>query len=188
MSLQCASTPLPGVLCFTPRVFEDARGFFKELLHAEKYRAYGVPRAMVQSNLSRSQCGTLRGLHWQLRRPQAKLVMALRGTIWDIAVDVRRGSPTYGRWYGEELSETNHRQLYIPAGFAHGFHVLSETADVLYYCDDYYAPEDECGIAWNDPGLGVDWRLAGEPVLSPRDRGLPPLAELNPERLPVYAP
>ncbi len=189
MSLDCVETPLPGVKIFTPRVFADARGFFQELLNAEKYRAHGVPGLAAQSNMSRSSRGTIRALHYQLRNPQAKLVMVLAGEILDVAVDVRRGSPSFGRWHAEILSSENHRQMYVPEGFAHGFQVLSDSADVLYFCSRPYTPGDEYGIIWDDPGIGLPWRTdAGPPLLSEKDTRNPTLASAPRDHLPVFAP
>ncbi len=171
------STALPGVLIITPRVFADSRGFFFESYHLEKYRAHGIESVFVQDNHSMSVRGTVRGLHFQLPpAAQAKLVRAVRGTIWDVAVDIRRGSPTFGQWVGAELSAENHRQIYIPVGFAHGFCVLSDEAEVLYKASHFYDPTRERSIAWNDPDLGITWPVA-EPLLSPRDRAAGSLAD-----------
>ena len=177
--MEIRQTTLPGVVVIEPRVFGDARGYFKETWQAGRYAAAGVDAAFVQDNLSRSRRGTLRGLHFQLRHPQGKLVQVFRGEVFDAAVDVRRGSPTFGRWEGTLLSETNHRQLYIPPGFAHGFYVLSETADLFYKCTNTYYPEDERTLLWNDPAVGIEWPLDGEPILSEKDRRGTPLAELE---------
>ncbi|HUG89410.1 MAG TPA: dTDP-4-dehydrorhamnose 3,5-epimerase [Planctomycetaceae bacterium] len=177
--MQIHKTALPGVLVFEPRVFGDARGYFKETWHRERYESAGVPGRFVQDNFSRSRQGTLRGLHFQRRHPQGKLVQVFRGEVFDVAVDVRRGSETFGRWDGIVLSETNHRQLYIPPGFAHGFCVLSETADVFYKCTAQYHPDDERTLLWNDPAVAIEWPLAGEPVLSEKDRRGTPLADLE---------
>ncbi|MBW3542828.1 MAG: dTDP-4-dehydrorhamnose 3,5-epimerase [Planctomycetes bacterium] len=177
--MQVRATDLPEVLMIEPRVFADERGFFKETWHRERYAAAGVPAEFVQDNVSRSVRGTLRGLHFQLGRPQGKLVMALRGEVFDVAVDVRRGSPRFGRWTAVVLSEFNHRQVYVPPGFAHGFCVLSETADVLYKCTDYYAAAEERTLLWNDPAVGVKWPFSGEPLLSEKDRRGSALAELE---------
>jgi len=179
------TTDLPGVLLIEPKVFGDHRGFFLETFQQERYRRAGIALPFVQDNHSRSRRGVLRGLHFQLRHPQGKLVQVMRGAVFDVAVDIRRGSPTFGRWFGAELSDENHRQLYIPPGFAHGFCVLSETADFLYKCTDYYHPEDEDGISWQDPAIGIDWPIT-DPLLSERDRNLPLLADMEPDRLPVY--
>jgi dTDP-4-dehydrorhamnose 3,5-epimerase len=173
---------LPGLLLFEPRVFEDARGAFMEAYHAERYREHGLDAPFVQDNLSRSQRGVVRGLHFQRRHPQGKLISVVRGAVYDVAVDLRSGSTTFGQHVGVELSDANRRQLWVPPGFAHGFCALS-TADVLYKCTDVYHPEDEGGLLWNDPALGIDWPVA-EPVLSERDLRHPRLADLSPEQLP----
>lgn len=188
MALRCMETPLPGVRLFAPDVFRDSRGFFMEVFHERKYAALGLEGRMVQVNLSRSAKGILRGLHYQLHHPQAKLLGVLQGAIYDVAVDIRRGSPTFGRWFGTMLEAEQRRQMFVPAGFAHGFCVMSDTAEVLYQCSDYYAPEDERGIAWDDPAIGIAWPLEGPPVLSDRDRRHPRLAEADPGALPVYQP
>ena len=172
-------TALPGVLLVEPKVFEDSRGFFKETFQQQRYNNHVAPLRFVQDNLSRSQKGTLRGLHFQLKHAQAKLVQVFRGAILDVAVDVRQDSPHFGQWVGVELSEHNHRQLYVPPGFAHGFSVLSEIADVFYKCTDLYHPEHERTLLWNDPDVGVDWQLDGEPVLSDKDKVGTPLSRLE---------
>ena len=179
-------TTLPGVLVIEPRVFGDARGFFLERYHADRYTQAGISAPFVQDNHSRSARGTLRGLHFQKRSPQGKLVEAARGRIWDVVVDLRRDSPAFGHWEGHFLSDETHRQLYVPPGFAHGFCVLSETADVLYKCTDVYRPDDEGGVAWNDPALGIEWP-ATRPLLSDKDRALRPLSDLGPADLPDVA-
>ena len=177
-------TSLPGLLIIEPTVYGDERGFFLERFHAERYReALGMEVMFVQDNHSRSQHGTLRGLHFQVRHPQGKLVECARGAVYDVVVDVRPDSPTFGQWHGVELSDANHRQLWIPPGFAHGFCVLSDEADFLYKCTEVYHPEDEGGIAWDDPALGIGWPLE-DPILSDKDRGLPRLEELTPADLP----
>ena len=175
------TTGIEGLRVFEPRVFEDERGFFLEVHHAERYADLGV--TFVQDNLSRSKEGVVRGLHFQRRHPQGKLVHVVRGAVWDVAVDLRPGSPTFGEHFGLELSDVNHRQLWVPSGFAHGFAVLSDWADVLYKCTDVYHPNDEGGLLWNDPALGIDWPVAA-PTLSERDRQHPTLAALGPEDLP----
>jgi dTDP-4-dehydrorhamnose 3,5-epimerase len=177
-------TELPGVILVEPDVHRDPRGFFLETYHAVKYRAGGIELPFVQDNHSRSVANTLRGLHVQSRRPQGKLVRALNGEIFDVAVDVRRGSPTFGRWVGTTLSAGSFRQLYVPPGFAHGFCVTSEAADVAYKCTEPYDPEDEFTIAWNDPDLAIRWPVR-EPVLSPRDGAAPRLANVA-GRLPSF--
>jgi len=181
------ATELPGLVVIEPTVHRDARGWFLESWRESRYREHGIDVGFVQDNHSRSQRGTLRGLHAQLApRAQAKLVRCVSGAIFDVAVDIRRGSPTYGGWAGFELSAENFRQLYIPAGFAHGFCVLSETAEVEYKCSEVYAPEHEIAIAWNDPRIGVRWPVQ-DPVLSPRDREALPLADWARQgRLPPY--
>lgn len=168
---------IPDVVFIEPDVLRDARGFFLETYHVEKYRAGGVAGPFVQDNHSRSVAGTLRGLHFQRRRPQGKLVRVIEGEIFDVAVDVRPGSPTFGRWVGMTLTADNFKQCYIPPGFAHGFCVVSPAAQVEYKCTELYDPTDEVGIAWNDPAIGITWPVA-EPILSERDRHLPTLAEV----------
>jgi dTDP-4-dehydrorhamnose 3,5-epimerase len=181
------ATELAGVLLIEPTVHRDARGFFLETWHEARYREHGVDVHFVQDNHSRSTHGTLRGLHAQLgAHPQAKLVRCVAGEIFDVAVDVRVGSPTFGRWVGERLSADNFRQLYLPVGFAHGFCVTSETAEVEYKCSAPYAPQDEIAVAWNDPAVGIRWPVA-EPRLSSRDAAAPRLAALAREsRLPAW--
>ena len=174
-------TGLAGVVIVEPDVFRDARGFFLETFHEAKYRAGGIPYSFVQDNQSRSQRGTLRGLHAQLKRPQGKLVRALRGEIWDVAVDARPDSPTFGKWTAATLSEENFRQLFVPPGYLHGFCVLSETAEVEYKCTAPYEHKDEIGVRWDDPGVGIAWPLQA-PLLSAKDAALPTLLELR-ERL-----
>jgi dTDP-4-dehydrorhamnose 3,5-epimerase len=176
-------TAIPGVLAIEPRVFRDARGFFLETFNRERYAQAGVDVPCVQVNQSRSSRGVLRGLHYQLRRPQAKLVWAARGEILDVAADIRRGSPTFGRWVAVVLSEENNRQLFVPAGCAHGFYTLSATADVIYACSDLYDPDDDRGVRYDDPELAVGWP-PGERTLSAKDLALPPLADAE---LPVWA-
>ena len=171
-------TEIPGVVVIEPDVFKDARGFFLETFHEKKYREGGVPWSFVQDNHSRSVRRTLRGLHAQRSRPQGKLVRALSGEIWDVAVDLRPGSSTFGRWVSATLSGENFRQIFVPPGFAHGFCVLSETAEVEYKCTDFYDRGDEIGVRWDDPDLAIRWPLA-DPLLSAKDAALPTLAELN---------
>ncbi len=176
-------TKLDGVLIIEPRVFEDPRGFFMETYHAQRYRESGVGVTFVQDNLSYSSEGTLRGLHYQLPHAQAKLVQALKGEVFDVAVDIRRGSPTFGQWEGVMLSAENRRQLFIPEGFAHGFCVVSKDAIFHYKCSDIYAPEAEGGVAWDDPELGIEWPVE-KPLVSEKDRGYLPLNEIDVGRLP----
>jgi dTDP-4-dehydrorhamnose 3,5-epimerase len=170
--MKIVATRIPDVLIIEPRVFGDARGFFFESFNEQAFRvATGLDVAFVQDNHSRSAQGVLRGLHYQIEQPQGKLVRVVRGAVFDVAVDLRRVSPTFGQWVGVELSEENHRQLWVPAGFGHGFLTLSETADFLYKTTDYYAPAFERCIAWNDPALGIDWPLSGiTALLSQKDQ------------------
>lgn len=182
-------TALPGVVILEPKLFGDDRGFFMETYSARVLAELGIRAQFVQDNHSRSRQGVLRGLHYQLNRPQAKLARVIHGEVFDVAVDVRRGSPAFGQWVGEILSARNKRMIYIPEGFAHGFLVLSESAEFLYKCSDYYAPEEERGVIWNDPRIGVRWPLAQpEPLLSNKDRVYPALAQMPASDLPVYQP
>ena len=173
------ATPIPDVLIIEPAVFRDRRGFFLESWHEGRYAAAGLRATFVQDNHSRSARGVLRGLHYQTGQPQGKLVRVATGEVFDVAVDLRRSSPTFGRWVGEFLSGTTHRQLWIPAGFAHGFYVVSETADLLYKCTAPYVPEREHTLRWDDPELGIEWPLDGAtPLLSEKDAAGRPLREL----------
>ena len=178
--MKLVRTKLPGCVVIEPAVFGDERGFFYEGWNAARFAEHGLPTQFVQHNVSRSQKGVLRGLHYQMVKPQGKLVRVTQGAVFDVAVDVRRGSTTFGRWVGVELTADNQRQLWLPAGMAHGFVVLSESADFLYKATDYYAPEHERCIAWNDTDIGIDWPLAAhgiiEPLLSAKDRAGVPLA------------
>jgi dTDP-4-dehydrorhamnose 3,5-epimerase len=176
---------IPGVVIIEPDVYSDPRGFFLETYHADKYRAAGIPGPFVQDNHSRSVRGTLRGLHLQLRHPQGKLVRVIEGEIFDVAVDVRRGSPTFGQWMGVTLSAENFRQCYVPPGFAHGFAVVSPVAQVEYKCTDLYDPKSEIGIAWNDPAIGINWPITN-PLLSDRDTRHQPLSSVI-DQLPAFA-
>ena len=179
-------TSLPGVLVFEPQVFGDARGFFLETYSARKFAEMGVESTFVQDNHSLSSRNTLRGLHFQLKNPQAKLCRVVRGAVLDVSVDIRVGSPHFGRHVAVELSAENQRLILVPRGFAHSFLVLSEQAEFLYKCDDFYAPGDEYSIAWHDPALGIEWNLTGEPHLSPKDASAPLLAEFAPHDLPRF--
>jgi dTDP-4-dehydrorhamnose 3,5-epimerase len=170
-------TRIPEVILVEPDVFRDDRGYFFETHHQKKYAAGGIPEVFVQDNQSFSVARTLRGLHAQLRRPQGKLVRAIQGEIFDVGVDIRPGSPTFGQWVGEVLSGENFRQLYIPPGFAHGFCVLSETALVQYKCTDFYDRDDEIGVVWNDPEIAIEWPVP-DPLLNDKDRSAPRLAEI----------
>lgn len=177
---------LPGVLIIEPQIFGDSRGFFLETWQQERYAQYGIPTSFVQDNLSFSTKGVLRGLHFQNPNQQGKLVSVISGEVYDIAVDVRIGSPAFGKWTGVFLSGENHRQLWIPAGFAHGFCVVSETAFFSYKCTDMYNPEAEYGIAWNDPDIGIAWPILNF-RLSEKDAIYPRLKEISLAKLPVYA-
>jgi dTDP-4-dehydrorhamnose 3,5-epimerase len=185
MALQVIPQDIPEVKLVIPQVFGDARGFFQETFKAEAYREAGIDADFVQDNWSRSVKGTLRGLHYQLPNPQDKLVWVVRGEIYDVAVDIRRGSPTFGRWVGAVLSEANHHQFFIPAGFAHGFCVMSDEVDFMYKCSAVYSPKDEKGILWSDPALAIPWPVQA-PILSKRDVALPPLQRMSDQDLPAY--
>ncbi|HUL90811.1 MAG TPA: dTDP-4-dehydrorhamnose 3,5-epimerase [Burkholderiales bacterium] len=167
--MKVTPTRLPEVLLIEPKVFGDARGFFFESWNEREFERAGIRARFVQDNHSRSEKGVLRGLHYQVRQPQGKLIRVTEGEIFDVAVDIRRSSPTFGKWQGFRLSAESRSMLWIPVGFAHGFCVLSGFADVLYKVTDFYAPEHERSIAWNDPAIGVDWPLSGEPSLSKKD-------------------
>lgn len=176
---------LPDVLVIEPKVFGDARGFFLETYNQERYAQAGLDVRFVQDNMSASKRGILRGMHLQHPGGQGKLVSVVVGKVYDVALDVRQGSPTFGRWAGFELSGDDHRQVYIPPGFAHGFCVLSERAIFTYKCTDFYRPEAELGVIWNDPDVGIDWPMES-PELSEKDRVHPRLADIDPQRLPKY--
>jgi len=181
--------PLPGVKLISPRVHEDHRGFFMESFNRRVFAALGITDSFVQDNHSRSTQGVLRGLHYQLGRPQAKLVRATRGCVFDVVVDIRRNSPTFAQWAGAELSEENRHLFYAPVGFAHAFLVLSESAEFQYKCSDFYNAEDERGLPWDDPDIAIAWPLADlEPILSDRDRGWTPLASIPESDLPEFNP
>jgi dTDP-4-dehydrorhamnose 3,5-epimerase len=184
--VRITKTDIPGVVLIEPNVFRDPRGLFLETYHASRYTDAGIPGPFVQDNCSESLRGTLRGLHYQEPHAQGKLVMVTDGVVYDVVVDIRKGSPSFGRWYGAELSAENRRQVYVPPGCAHGFCVTSDRASFLYKCTDYYAPGDERGIVWNDPALAIPWPIA-TPILSAKDRAYKTLAEMEPE-LPRYRP
>ncbi|HFQ14099.1 MAG TPA: dTDP-4-dehydrorhamnose 3,5-epimerase [Gammaproteobacteria bacterium] len=175
---------IPEVLIVEPDVFGDARGFFMETWHAKKYAEHGLDVSFVQDNHSRSAQGVLRGLHYQREQAQGKLVRVSHGAVFDVAVDIRKGSPSFGRWVGVELSGENFKQLYVPPGFAHGFCVLSESADFIYKCTDFYAPEYEHSILWNDPDIGIDWP-GSDFLVSEKDAQASRLKDMD-EHLPVY--
>lgn len=180
--MKATSTELGGALIIEPPVHADDRGFFTELYHSDRYRELGIP-PFVQDNLAGSNARVLRGLHFQWPRPQGKLVYALEGAILDVAVDIRSGSATFGRWVAVELSAENRRQLYVPEGFAHGYAVLGDRALVAYKCTELYAPEHDRAIRWNDPDIGIEWPYP-DPVVSAKDRAAPLLAELPPDARP----
>lgn len=184
-SLAVSKLAISGVLLIEPKVFLDSRGRFSEIYHQQRYEKAGIPGSFIQDNHSHSLQGVLRGLHYQLKHPQAKLVTVIRGSIFDVAVDIRRNSPTFGKWVSQILSDENHLQLYIPTGFAHGFCVMSREADVLYKCTDLYYPDDDCGVLWNDAGIGIKWPIE-HPVLSAKDAVLPGLSAIPPGKLPQY--
>jgi dTDP-4-dehydrorhamnose 3,5-epimerase len=179
-------THLPGVLLIEPTVFGDQRGFFKESWSRQKFAERGLMLDFVQDNVSLSRRGILRGLHFQNPNPQGKLVQVLQGEVFDVAVDIRRGSPTFGQWYGARLSAENHLQLYIPEGFAHGFCVLSETALFAYKCTDLYNPKAEHSLRWDDPDIGIDWPIDQPPMLSAKDEAARYLRDMPEEFLPTY--
>ena len=183
--MRVVSTAIPGVVIIEPQVHQDGRGFFLETYHAERYREHGIAGPFVQDNHSRSVAGTLRGLHLQLHHPQGKLIRVIEGEIFDVAVDVRRNSPMFGRWVGVKLTAESFQQFYVPPGFAHGFAVVSPIAQVEYKCTDIYDPASEVGIAWNDPALGIAWPVT-DPTLSARDARHPSLANLT-DKLPIYS-
>ena len=183
--LKRLDTDLPGCCIVEPAVFGDARGFFYESFNAEKFAGLGIHARFVQSNVSRSAKGVLRGLHYQWPKPQGKLVGVLEGEVYDVAVDIRRGSPTFGRWAAAMLTADNKRQFWIPEGFAHGFCVVSEFATFVYQCTALYDRTCDAGIRWNDAQLAIDWPVA-EPLLSDKDQAAPFLSEVPAERLPVY--
>jgi len=187
LKLEIVETPLAGVYVLKPRVFEDTRGFFFESFKQDNLESAGIRERFVQDNQSRSLRNVLRGLHFQLQRPQAKLCRVLSGQVFDVAVDIRRGSPSFAQWFGIELTAENKLQLYIPRGFAHGFSVRSESTDFFYKCSDYFDAADDQGVLWNDPEIGIAWDIR-TPILSAKDQNRLPLSQLTVEALPVYLP
>jgi len=183
--VKIVETPLPGVMLFEPKRFGDNRGFFLETYRDDVFELSGITENFVQDNHSRSTKGVLRGLHYQLVQPQGKLVRVATGSVFDVAVDVRRGSPTFGDWFGTTLDDENMRMMYVPPGFAHGFIVLSETADFIYKCTDYYHPESEQGILWNDPNIGIEWPIA-DVQLSDKDKRNVVLEKQSENLLPKF--
>lgn len=185
--MKVIQTPLPGALIIEPQVFGDSRGFFYESYNEAKYREAGIDRRFVQSNVSRSAQGVLRGLHYQWPHPQGKLVSVLEGEVYDVAVDIRQGSPAFGQSFGVMLTADNHRHFWIPEGFAHGFCVVSEYATFSYQCTALYDPKADAGIRWDDADLGIDWPLSA-PLLSDKDSRATLLKDVTPDRLPTFAP
>ena len=185
MSIKYVKTDIPGVMLLEPKVFKDSRGFFMETFHQNKYAEVGIDHAFIQDNYSHSTQGTLRGLHYQLKHPQGKLIYVITGEIFDVAVDIRQGSPTFGQCVAEYLSDQNKRQIFIPEGFAHGFCVTSETADVLYKTTDLYNPDDEYGVLWSDPDIEIDWPVE-IPIVSDKDKQYPRLRNAIETQLPIY--
>jgi dTDP-4-dehydrorhamnose 3,5-epimerase len=185
--MKCIKTALPDVWIVQPDVIRDRRGFFLETYHRAKFAEIGITEEFVQDNQSRSARGTLRGLHYQLRNPQAKICRVAEGEALDVAVDIRVGSPNFGRWVGVVLSAERQNQIYIPKGFAHGFLAVSESVQFIYKCSEFYKPDDEYGVLWNDPDLDIAWGEL-EPLLSEKDRNLPPLAKIPRSLLPAYIP
>lgn len=183
--MRIVETDLDGVVIVEPDVYGDHRGFFMEVYNRNRYESHGVTCEFVQDNLSFSGKDTLRGLHYQLNHPQAKLVQVLKGEVYDVAVDLRLGSPQFGHWVGVILSETNKKQLFIPEGFAHGFCVMSDSAMFLYKCSEYYDPSDELGVLWSDPVLKISWPV-NNPVLSDKDKAYSPLNNIFEGKLPIY--
>lgn len=185
--MDVVSLAIPDVKLVTPRRFDDDRGFFCQTYHQKQYQDAGIPSVFVQDNWSHSSKGVLRGLHYQLKNPQAKLVTVLRGEVFDVVVDIRKGSPTFGKWVAERLSAENGLQLYVPEGFAHGFLVLSDEVDFLYKCSGFYTPGDEYGIRWDDPEIGVLWPADETPLLAEKDAAAPCLKNVLCEDLPEFS-
>ncbi|MCK5529360.1 MAG: dTDP-4-dehydrorhamnose 3,5-epimerase [Kiritimatiellae bacterium] len=185
MRLKVETTDILGVLIFSPKVYDDDRGFFMETYNKELYQQAGLSDNFVQDNYSHSTKGTLRGLHYQLPHTQGKLVSVIWGEVFDVAVDIRKNSPTFGKWVGLNLSDQNRKQLYIPEGLAHGFCVLSEKADVIYKCTDTYSPDSDRGILWSDPAIGIEWPTLSS-IISDKDKELPLLSEIPGNLLPEY--
>ncbi len=185
--MQVTQTPIPGLLIFEPQTFTDSRGWFLESYNEEKYIRSGLTAKFVQDNHSYSIKNVVRGLHFQHHHPQGKLVRVVVGEVFDVAVDIRTGSPTFGKWFGVMLSAENKKQLYIPPNFAHGFSVMSEDAEFMYKCTDFYHPGDEIGLRWNDPEIDIDWHLQGKAIISDKDAVLPTLAQIR-DKLPLYSP
>jgi dTDP-4-dehydrorhamnose 3,5-epimerase len=183
--MQVSETKLPGILLIEPKVYPDSRGYFFEMFNQANYDKHGINKHFVQDNISRSSKNVLRGLHYQLEKPQAKLVSVLQGSVYDVVVDIRKNSPTFGQWFGVELNDKNHLQLFIPEGFAHGFYVLSQEVYFFYKCSDYYHPPSEQGIRWDDPDLGINWG-AVDPIVSEKDKNYKSLKQVPDELLLTY--
>ena len=177
-NIEFIQTEIPDVILIKPNVIEDHRGFFMESYHFEKFKIGGIKSVFVQDNHTKSVQNTLRGLHFQVQYPQAKILRCLKGKVFDVAVDIRQDSPYFGKWVGEELSEENRYQLYIPEGFAHGYYVMSETAEIVYKCSEIYHPQDEQGIRWDDPDIAINWP-GDSPILSEKDKVFPLLADID---------
>jgi dTDP-4-dehydrorhamnose 3,5-epimerase len=183
--MKIEKTNLEGVLVISPVTFSDTRGFFFESYQYSRYKEFGISTNFIQDNISRSSQGTLRGLHYQVKKPQAKLISVIQGEIFDVAVDIRKNSPTFAHWFGTILNDSNHKQLYIPEGFAHGFYVLSQTADVIYKCNEYYDAQDEGGIIWNDSTINIEWPIQNSIVnLSKKDSLHSSLSEIPTNKFP----
>lgn len=187
MSLKTIKTSIPGVLLIEPQAYEDSRGYFMEVFRSDNYAKIGINQTFVQDNYSHTRKGIIRGLHYQLCHPQGKLVFVITGEIFDVAVDIRRGSSTFGKWFGAKISAENKRQMFIPEGFAHGFCVLSETADVFYKCTGFYDHGDEYGVLWSDADIGIDWPIT-PPALSDKDNLLQKIADIPEINLPTVKP
>lgn len=185
MGIRVKETPLRGVLVIESDIYTDPRGFLKEIYRRDEYVSAGLGMKFVQDNQSHSVKGVLRGLHYQLGSPQGKLVTAISGEVFDVAVDIRKGSPDFGKWTGVHLSPLNSRQLYVPEGFAHGFCVLSQSADVIYKCTEFFDPDDQYGVLWSDPDINIEWPVS-DPALSTTDARNPALSEISEDDLPVY--
>jgi dTDP-4-dehydrorhamnose 3,5-epimerase len=186
--MKVLQTKLPEVSIFEPQVFKDSRGFFMEMYNEKRYLDAGVTEKFVQDNISTSSGPVLRGLHYQLKNPQGKLVSVLHGKVFDVVVDLRQGSPHFGQWIGTELSAENKWQIYVPPGFAHGFCTLSADVVFHYKCTDYYNPQDEYGVQWSDTDLKIDWPISETPRISPKDAVLPVLKDIAPHHFPTYHP
>ena len=183
--MKIITTSIAGILIIEPETFQDKRGFFMETYNRNRYKASGINATFVQDNLSHSLKNTVRGLHFQIKHPQSKLIQVISGEIFDVAVDLRPGSATFGKWTGIHLSDENRRQVFIPVGFAHGFCVLSESALFYYKCSDFYAPDDEGGIIWSDPDIGIEWPVIN-PIISEKDKQYQKCSRLNADQLPSF--